>query len=55
MAEVTNILPIGDSDDREENDASERRYEETLPKFNMDSEKLGWYCIEHKKNFWGGI
>lgn len=21
----------------------------------MDSEKLGWYCIEHKKNFWGGI
>lgn len=55
VAEVTNILPIVDTDDREENDASERRYEENLPKFNMDSEKLGWYCIEHKKNFWSGI
>jgi len=54
VAEVTNIMPIDDQE-RDELDPSERRFEENLPKFNFDSEKLGWYCVEHRKNFWNNI
>lgn len=54
IAEVTNIMPIDDQE-REEMDPSERRFEENLPKFNFDCEKLGWYCVEHRKNFWNNI
>ena len=54
VAEVTNIMPIDDQE-RDELDPSERRFEENLPKFNFDSEKLGWYCVENRKNFWNNI
>lgn len=53
-AHVTNILPYPDAENlaREELEAIERRHEDMLSKFNMDTNNVGWYMVSYKQNLW---
>jgi hypothetical protein len=56
-AEITTILPLpdGEKTTKEELETMEKRNDELLTAYNLDSEKIGWYLICYTRNFWDSL
>lgn len=48
-------LPDGEKSTKEELEAMEKRNDEQLGTFNLDSEKIGWYLVCYSRNFWDSL
>lgn len=48
-------LPDGEKSTKEELEAMEKRNDEQLSTFNLDSEKIGWYLVCYSRNFWDSL
>lgn len=56
-AEVTSVMPLpdGEKSTKEQLEGMQKRNDELLSNFNLDSEKIGWYLVCYTRNFWDSL